>query len=288
MTPSTSTRGTSRWPNIWACPLGFLGGPLGGGIGAVPSVLFFIVAGVIFWRRSDNWIGLLVSLALAFIGGIIFTSADDAVARTYPQLDLAMDIVSLFGGISLGALFFLFPDGRFAPRWTRGAVPLFLVATVITTLLSDGSGAVDAISIGITFMFVVAGLYSQIYRYRRVSLPVQRQQTKWIVLGLTAAVALGLVWSVVATAFPPEEPTKARVYALLIAQPIIILLIFVLPLSFAISILRYRLWDMDVLVNRALVYGVLTGTLVGSYFGTVVGLQAAFRALTDQGSGVAP
>ena len=59
------------------------------------------------------------------------------------------------------------------------------------------------------------------------------------------------------------------------------------PLSIAFSMLRYRLWDLGIFLNRALVYGALTATLVGGYVGLVVGLQAAFRAVTDQGSGLA-
>ena len=76
-------------------------------------------------------------------------------------------------------------------------------------------------------------------------------------------------------------------YVLLVALPVILLMGFLLPLSFAVAILRYRLWDIDIIVNRALVYGGLTAALVGMYFGVVVGLQAAFRAATGQESAVA-
>ena len=58
-------------------------------------------------------------------------------------------------------------------------------------------------------------------------------------------------------------------------------------IAVVVSILRYRLWAIDLLINRTLVYGALTATLVGTYLGTVIGLQAAFRAVTDQGSAVA-
>ena len=268
-------------------PSGFMSGPLWAVLGVIPSGLFFLVSGVIFWRRSYDWMGLLVSFALIFIGGVLFSSANDAVARTYPQLDPAMGIAFLSGFVSLLALFFLFPDGRFVPTWARWVAPMFLVVVIGSALLEGQSGAINAIRPIVALIAVGTGLYSQVYRYRRMSGPIQRQQTKWVVIGLMAAVALGLVWSVIAVVFPPEEPRESRVYALLVAEPVVVLLLVVLPLSFAISILRYRLWDIDVLVNRALVYGVLTGTLVGTYIGIVVGLQAAFRAVTDQGGEVA-
>ena len=268
-------------------PSGFIGRPLWGLLSVIPSGLFFLVAGVIFWRRSYDWMGLLVSFALVFIGGLFFTSADDAVARTYPQLDPAMAIASRAGFVSFLALFFLFPDGRFVPRWARWVASVFLVVLIVSAVLEGQSGASYAIPLSVGLITVGTGLYSQVYWYRRVSGPIQRQQTKWVVIGLMGAVALAVVWGVVAVVFPPEEPREARVYALLVAQPVIVLLLFILPLSFAVSILRYRLWDIDLLVNRALVYGVLTGTLVGTYIGIVVGLQAAFRAVTDQGSEVA-
>ena len=268
-------------------PSGFISGPLAGILGIVPASLFFVVAGLIFWRRSYDWMGLLVSFALVFVGGLIFTSANDAVARTYPQLDLAMGIASLAGFVSLMGLFFLFPDGRFVPRWTRLAAPGYLLALILSALLQRQSGAIDAIGVSVGLSVVGTGLYSQVYRYRRASGPTQRQQTKSVVIGIMGAGALAVVWLVIAVAFPPEEPSESRVYALLVAQPVLILLLLVLPLSFAVSILRYRLWDIDVFVNRALVYGGLTATLLGTYFGIVIGTQAAFRAVTDQGSGVA-
>ena len=268
-------------------PSGLIIGPLGRILGTFPNVLFFLVAGVIFWRRSYDWMGLLVSFALVFIGGLLFTSANDAVTRTYPQLESAIGIASEAGFVSIIALLLLFPDGRFVPRWTRRAAPLLLAALILSELLQGRSDAADAIGLTVGLIAVATGLYSQVYRYRRVSGPTERQQTKWVVIGIMGAVALGVVWGVVAAAFPPEEPSESRIYALLVAQPVLILLLFCLPLSFAISILRYRLWDIDVVINRTLVYAVLTATLVGTYFGIVVGLQAAFGAVTDQGSAVA-
>ena len=189
-------------------PSGFMSGPLWGLLSVIPSGLFFLVAGVIFWRRSHDWMGLLVSFTLVFIGGFLFTSANDAVARTYPQLDPAMGIASLAGFVSLLALFFLFPDGRFVPRWARWVAPVFPVAMMVSAMLEGQSAAFDAIGASIGLIAVGTGLYSQIYRYRRVSGPTQRLQTKWVVLGLMGAVALGLVWSVVAAVSLRRSPAS--------------------------------------------------------------------------------
>jgi hypothetical protein len=65
------------------------------------------------------------------------------------------------------------------------------------------------------------------------------------------------------------------------------LLFTIVPLALVVSILRYRLWDMDILINRTLVYGLLTGLLGGTYFGSVVLLQMAFRGATGQSSDLA-
>ena len=67
----------------------------------------------------------------------------------------------------------------------------------------------------------------------------------------------------------------------------IVILPLSLPLGLMIAVLRYRLWDIDVVLNRALVYAALTATLAGTYFGSVVLLQMAFRGVTGQGNAVA-
>ena len=268
-------------------PSGAFRPPFSASVAIMTGVIFFALASLIFWRRSDDRMGLLVSFVLVFVGGVFFTSADDAVIRGYAWLTAALGFVKVIGAIGLISLFFLFPDGRFVPAWTRRFALAFAVAVLILELMVFASPAFGWARFVVTMVSVGIGLAAQVYRYRRVSDAPQRQQTKWVVVGLSAAIALMVVWSIVATVFPPEEPSKSRVYALLVAEPLILLLLLVLPLSFAVSILRYRLWDIDVVLNRALVYGSLTATLAGVYVGSVVGLQTVFRAVTGQSSDLA-
>ncbi len=125
---------------------------------------------------------------------------------------------------------------------------------------------------------------AQAYRYRRVSGPVERQQTKWVVFGMTACVALLVGFLLPVVFFPALDRTGvvslvSNLAGLTVAGSFGFLLI---PLSIGAAILRYRLYDIDVIINRALVYGALTAALVVVYFGGVTAIQSAFRAMTGQ------
>jgi hypothetical protein len=130
---------------------------------------------------------------------------------------------------------------------------------------------------------VGAAIGAQIYRYRRVSGPLQRQQTKVVVFGMTVAVGgyLGLkalfLLPFVGDSMVAGMIIDTATYAVLL----------LIPLSIGVAILRYRLWDVDLLINKVLVYGALTATLGALYIGSVVGLIALLRGLTSERSTVA-
>jgi hypothetical protein len=109
---------------------------------------------------------------------------------------------------------------------------------------------------------------------------VQRQQTKWVVFGL-AATMLVILGRLVPLLFFPSLSTSSSPYFLLFTYvyPVGLLLI---PLTLSIAILRYRLWDIDILINRTLVYGILTVLLALVYFGLVIGLGSLIRLFTEQ------
>ncbi len=247
------------------------------------SLVFFAVAGVIFWRKSDDWMGLLVSFILIFFGAVLFTPSYDALWRTYAGLRLPLAIVSTLGTSSLLLLLFYFPNGQLVPRGPRARIAVLL--TLMTTLFAPTAPRDARLGPGSFLVagFVILGVAAQIYRYRFVSGPTQRQQTKWVVFGLVVTILFMLSWGITGTIFPPDQPGPARVYFLLSVLPVLVLLITTLPLTMAFSILRYRLWDIDVIIRRTLVYSALTGLLALIYFGVVVVLQAGVGALTGVG-----
>ena len=132
---------------------------------------------------------------------------------------------------------------------------------------------------------LLVGVLAQIYRYRRVSTPTQRQQTKWIMFGLIAVFIATLAWTLLFELFPLQSGSTRL--SLKLGFGIAVLLYTIFPVSLVFSILRYRLWDIDILINRTLVYGLLTGVLALLYFGSVVLLQSLFGALSEQGSQLA-
>src|SRR5215211_2377651 len=131
-------------------------------------------------------------------------------------------------------------------------------------------------------MIVIGAMYAQIYRYRHVSTPTERQQTKWVLFGILLwcllIVMLGVPYSIELN-LPPGSPLP---WWALVSSTGWWLTLAIVPLSLTIAVLRYRLYDIDVVINRTLVYGALTAALALIYFGGVATIQAIFHALTSQ------
>jgi hypothetical protein len=135
---------------------------------------------------------------------------------------------------------------------------------------------------------VVSLLVAQVYRYRRISSQLERQQTKWVIFG----VSIGLVgFSLVILLYYSNLLLSifqffGPRYDLIAGTAIYVFILFI-PLSIAFAILRSRLWDIDIIINRTLVYGTLTAILALVYFGLIFGLQYLLRGIINQNNDVA-
>ena len=228
------------------------------------ALVCFGTAGVIFWRKSDDWLALLCALDLVVVGTIpvIFTLVTSHLAWQLP----IQGVFELF--FLLGALVYsLFPNGRFVPsftRWLFVGLSIDSVVYIFFTNPFNGFFTVPlwlAVAVSLLFLSLAIGLtIAQVYRYRYVSTLVQRQQTKWVVYSFTAFTVWVVPGFLLALIFP--RSLFPLVYTLGYSC---ILVLYPLTLSFAI--LRYRLWEIDVLINRTLVYGSLTAVLALIYFG---------------------
>lgn len=262
---------------------GFYAAYQGVGIETVFTLVCFAVAAVIFLRRSDDRMALFASFVLLIFGGAGAAGTMRALAEAHPAFWFPTTLLDYVSQVCFGILFYLFPDGRFVPRWTRwlavASVLYWVPATFLPESFQESSFNV------VFFAFLLSLVVAQVYRYRRVSTPEQRQQTKWVVFGFAVALAgftaMLLLAGVVPT-FRDAGPLVVMVFSTLIYG-----FLLLIPLSIGVAILRSRLYDIDVVINRAIVYGLLTVALVLIYVGAVVGLQYALRALTGQGSQLA-
>jgi hypothetical protein len=254
----------------------------------VPSAMVWAGVGVvIFWRRSDNWMALLTSLCLILFGTFSLNDGPRALAEQYPAVWLPVHLLQLSGTVSLAFFWYLFPNGRFVPRWARWVILFWTAHEVAYYLFPDSVLNTDRsfplLDIVLLSAFTCIGLGAQVYRYVRVSNPLERCQSRWVLFGLVAA-GLGAVAFIV-----PFQGTFGQFsspYALVIDAGRFGSMLM-LPLTIGVAILHHRLWDIDVIINRTLVYGLLTATLVAGYFGGVVLLQQLFIVLTGQKSTLA-
>ena len=252
------------------------------------AAVWWTVGAVIFARRSEDRMALLVSLFLVTFTIAFWPDIPGALARAYPVFGAPVGILRLLGDVLAMLFFYLFPSGRFVPRWTRWLAVLWLAERIFNLFVD--SLHEPALWIQVLFAVLFLGLlvsfvFAQAFRYRRVSGPVERQQTKWVVFGVV--VALVGVGAMLAPYFfiepPSSETTTISAFTLVqVAGGNAFMLL--IPLSIGVAVLRSRLFDIDVLINRTLVYGTLTVSLALVYVGSVVLLQSALRALTGETS----
>ncbi len=245
------------------------------------AVVFFAAAVVIYWRCRDDWSAVLFSILLFLLPlSFNFGSNVEIISPTNPSgLILAQsgEFLIAVSWICFVLLLFVFPDGRFVPAWTRRIAFIGILLTSLDVfLLILGASDWDEnwpgfalLALGV-FTLLGSGIYSQLYRYRVISSPSQRQQTKLVLIGLLAYLqwAAGPWWWGLKGS---EDPL-----AILTIMHLDILFPLLLPLAVVFSILRFRLWDIDVLIRRTLIYGAVTGTLALVYAVSVIVLQRVF------------
>jgi hypothetical protein len=251
--------------------------------------VFAVVAIVIFWRRSDDRMALLVATMLVVWGPLngLLVVTPNATEGMYPALDLTLHTTLPFVGYMAWMLFFyLFPSGRFVPRWTRWLALCWVLFSGSWIFTPFGPPSWPPLLFNAAVLVLWGSfLVAQVYRYARVSDATQRQQTKWVVFGVAGAVAgvLATIFTVGAAIDLPPEQVGLKMLSMALMDAFVLLV----PLSIGIAVLRSRLFDIDVIINRTLVYGSLTVVLAASYEGGIVVLQHLFRTLTGQGSEVA-
>jgi hypothetical protein len=290
-------------------------GTVGRVVSFMPFLAFPLVGALIASRHPRNWVGWIL-----LADGLLWTFG--SVLDTYNALGLARPgsvpfPVSVYAltqwlwvpavGLFAVYLILLFPDGRLPSRrwrplaWFSGAVMALLGAgLVLSPGPLDGFEGVpnpfglerfpwiiDAFPVVLPLLplCILASAASLVLRYRRAGSEV-REQIKWVAfaalfVGVQYAIDIGASVLLVPTTASTEPPWLAFL------DQVGFICFAGVPIAVGIAVLKYRLYDIDVVINRALVYAPLSAMLALIYAGGVVGMQAVFRALTGQESTLA-
>lgn len=241
------------------------------------SFLVFSLVAVLIWWQARTWFGWLTAMVLVLGGSY-------AMGNAVYTAQLSLIALKIWGfGALIWPFFFLwiylFPDGRMVPRrlfwFFAPLLALFLVLFVLLTaaeFFPQLTGLIQSLavltSLGAVLIFssFIIVLTAQVYRFMRLSTPIERDKTKWFIFGLLLYLVLNSLFDFIGP-LPDEVGT---------------LTFLLIPLGIGIAILRHNLWDINLIIRRTLVYGALTVSLALIYFGGVVVLQGLLATLTGE------
>ena len=253
------------------------------GLNIATSLVWLAIGFVLFLRKSHDWMALLVALTLVLVGATVPPD------QSAPLWQWPLRCVDFLAVVLLFLVFSLFPNGSFAPGWMRWLPVVYGALNVVDffpNLLFALPGWLNLLYLLLLFGCIGTLGMAQIYRYRHMATAIERQQIKWVVFSCAAVISGEFVLWLMTLIFPSLWQVDS-LYDLYF-NPASILLILLIPLALGIAILRYRLWDIDALVKRTLVYSTLTASLACMYVCLVIALQFLLRGLFSQTNDVAP
>jgi len=249
----------------------------------ISAIVWLGLGALMYLRMRSDRMAIVAAFFLVLFRAGTYGGIINALGATSATWKPAVTLVEFLGQFSVIFFFLVFPDGGFVPRWTIWLLP---VAAAVTAVPLLPAAPVDVNTYTQLSLVGYAALVAiQIYRYRRVSGPEERRRTRWVLFGGSIAFA-GIAAMQIGVSFLPVSGQSGPLASILQDAGWYALLLTI-PISIAVAISRYQLWDIDALINRTLVYGSLTLSLIGLYILAVISLQALFRTLTGQSSDLA-
>lgn len=268
--PGGWTAPEGRSPAATRAALVEWGLPVGWWVGLFLLLEVFLVAvsaaaAYVVLRGTTSWFRLYLAVVL-----VLFATAGGgvpiAVAGLYPSVAEPLQVLQGVGWFALFPLAYVFPDGRFVPGWSRWLVVVW-AAVFVTINFWDGVWPLLLALFG-------SAAFAQIYRYVKVSGPVERQQIKWVALAVALRFAFNVVLLLTPLGALQDEPGPRGLAAYAVVMVVSYVVAALLPAAIAIAVVRYRLFDVDVVISRTLAFGVLTALVIGVYAATVAAVGA--------------
>jgi uncharacterized membrane protein len=256
-------------------------------VGLIGLIAFVSMAVLIYWQHGTEIIGYVVSLMLLVLGADL-TNFIDALVAQYPIMAIPGDMIRALALLLPIVVLFSFPTGKSVPGW--GRIPVFILAiwSLSRPFLYYTSFHPRFWPSSLTLVwfigFLGSGLAAAGYRYLKISSPEERQQTRWIIL--TGGAAIGIYLIQLAVQFVVlgyDQPnTGAEVSTFPLIHTTYILGLLPVPFGLAVSIIRYRLWDLDLFINRSITYIILITLLAALGGGVLMVSLIGLEKLTGQ------
>ncbi len=282
----------------------------------VLALLSFAVVGLLIAIKGRGGVISRLLLAIGLSWGVADLTAYPDVGIHARPGNLLADIAAVLAscawlpaiGLTGTFLILLFPDGRLpGPRWrwvgwaSAGSIAVGTLTIVLTPGKLDQTGYPDTVNplgvdalggvldplrliILVVPVMMVASAVSLVVRYRR-SAGLERQQLKWLA---AAAAVVAVTYLIVEPLSVFLDPNRNDAPApLLVAQEVALISFALIPAAIGAAILRYRLYEIDVIIRRTLVYAVLVATLAVVYLGGIAGVGWLLRNVAGQSSALA-
>lgn len=247
-------------------------------------LVFFVVALLIFLRRPNDGFALFTAIFLLNFGASSVLPETAEFSQFSQNLPLwyyiPLLVSSLFSWTLLTAFLVVYPDGHFVPRWSLlvAVYGFFLTAawSIFPNVLEPTATPLGIFGTVSVLGLTSAALYVQFWRYRHYFSATQRQQAKWFLFGLavfTGSTFAYFLSSVLTSLVPnPAESIMGDLMLTLTGSLSFVLI----PITVGIAILRYRLWDIDLIIRKTVTYALLGALLGIIYFSSIILLQQAF------------
>ncbi|MGE5378935.1 MAG: GAF domain-containing sensor histidine kinase [Bacteroidota bacterium] len=230
------------------------------------AAVFTISGIVIFVRKPNDLFTIFVTIMLVIFGTATFTGSLAGISSAYPRFGWLVAAITLFGNCAFLGFFYLFPNGHFVPKWTAGILlawflfqlPRYFFPNAPFNLQNNQSIYNLLFTLGI-----LSGAAAQVHRYLHVSNAVERQQTKWVLYGLVIGVGGFIGVRTLHLLLPDSGGSDLPISLVLNIAAIFFMLL--IPVSITIAVLKYRLWDINPIINRTLVYGALSALTMAFY-----------------------
>lgn len=256
-----------------------------GGIASLASAMLSIgLAWLIFRKRFDKPLPIALSIYLLIYSIVMAGPLEHWGEYWLGTTQFSVALQGTMLGIPTVALLALFPDGRFVPSWTRwffyAAIPWglsFLFAPELTPSNFARYPWLLSINTAGFVITMIVGLYGQLHRYRKVSTTDQRQQTKWVVFGFGLWITYMLFSSIPYFYLSSLSADQQAPWWTGMSELGWWLSLNIMPIALTIATLRYRLWNIDRVINRTLVYTSLTAIILAIYGLLVGGMSVVFQ-----------